>query len=290
MKTLRALAVVALWPLLAVAAVAAESVELDHRLRPDLDVVTEQIDENVVTMRVVEDRGLVARTAANGARFPVTYHTVNRQRLRFTTGAPLPDGGFSATMSVLGRRAALRLASGEERAVPGQPELDQLVMRAVVDAQGRVQQPTVQIEGVKPELLDTVRGTMASLLEQASRIQPVRVELGKSVDQDVNMQLPLPGLAPLDLKITASNRLIAVQDGQARVEMVYVMTFGVPDGPVAIEASGTGGGTLVYDIAARVTRQMDTRTLMTVRARVPDGTLEFEMNSRQTQQTQDAGR
>lgn len=290
MNTRRALGVwLWVWAL-ASAAVAAESVELDHRLRPDLDVVTEQIDENVVTMRVVEDRGLVARTAANGARFPVTYHTVNRQRLRFTTGPALPDGGFSATMAVLGRRAALRLASGEERPVPGQPELDQLVLRAVVDAQGRVQQPTVEVDGVQPELLETVRDTMASLLEQASRIRPVRVELGKSVDQDVNMQLPLPGLAPLDLKITASNRLISVQDGQARVEMVYVMSFGVPDGPVTIEASGTGGGTLVYDIAARVTRQMDTRTLMTVRAQVPDGTLEFEMNTRQTQQTMDAGR
>jgi hypothetical protein len=290
MKRLRTLRIAALWLPLAFGAVAAESVDLDYRLRANLDLVTEQVDDNVITMRVVDDRGLVARSADNGARFPMTYHTVSRQRLRFTTGAPQADGGFSASMAVLNRRTALRLPSGEERPVPGQPDMERLVMRAVIDAQGRVLPATVQVEGVQAEQLDVVRNTMARVLEQAAGVQPIRVEQGKAVDQDVSMQLPLPGLAPLDLKITATNRLIGVQDGQARVEMVYVMTFGVPDGPVKIEATGTGGGTLVYDIAARVTRQLETRTLMTVRAQVPDGTLEFEMNTRQTQQTLDAER
>jgi hypothetical protein len=110
------------------------------------------------------------------------------------------------------------------------------------------------------------------------------------VDQDVKMTVPLPELAPLELKITASNRLIEVKDGQARIEMVYVMDFGVPEGPVRMEATGTGGGTLHYDIAAKLVRRMETSTLMTVRAHVPDGTLEFQMNTRQTQQMQDAGR
>ena len=68
------------------------------------------------------------------------------------------------------------------------------------------------------------------------------------------------------------------------------MEFGVPDGPVRIEATGTGGGTMVYDIAAKMARSVETNTLMTIVADVPDGTLEFQMNTRQVQKTQAAER
>lgn len=279
-----------LWLPCAMAAAAGETVELDYRLRAERDLVVEQVDENVTTMRVVTDNGLVARTGAQGARFPLTYHTVNRQRSRYTTGALQVDGSFPATLAILSRRAMLRLASGAEQPAPGQTDMDNFVFKAVIDAQGRVQQPTLQVDGLDGERLNAVRGVMTSVLEQAARIETIRVEQGKAVDQDVNMQVPLPGLAPLDLKITATNRLIAVKEGMAQVEMVYVMAFGVPDGPVKIEATGTGGGTLVYDIAARVARRIETNTLMTIVTHMPDGTLEFQMNTRQTQHTQDAGR
>lgn len=282
--------VAALWLSSALVAAAGETIELDYRLRADRDLIAEQVDENVTTVRVLTDNGLVARTGAQGARFPLTYHTVNRQRSRYTTGALQADGSFPATLAILSRRATLRGASGDEQPAPGQADMDNLVFKAVIDAQGRVQQPTLQVDGLDAERLNAVRGVMASVLEQAARIEAIRVEEGKAVDQDVNLKVPLPGLAPLDLKVTASNRLIAVKDGMAQVEMGYVMAFGVPDGPVKIEATGTGGGTLVYDIAARVARHIETNTLMTVVTHMPDGALEFQMNTRQTQQTQDAGR
>ena len=279
-----------LWLSAALSAFAAETVELDYRLRADHDLVSEQVDENVITMRVVADRGLVARTAANGGRFPLTYHTITRQRTRYTTGPAQPDGSFAATLAVLSRQASLRLASGEERPVEGQPNMDDFVFSATIDPQGRVLQPTLSAEGADATALDTVKATMASVLEQVTRVEVVRVEPGKAAEQVMNIKVPLPGMAPLDLKINASNRLIEVKDGQARIEMVYVMEFGVPEGPVKIEATGTGGGTLHYDIAAKIARRIETNTLMTVLTHVPDGTLELQMNTRQTQQMQDAVR
>ena len=281
--------VTALWVTAASAVFALEAVELDYRLRADHDLVSEQVDENVTTMRVVADRGLVARTAANGARYPLTYHTIHRQRTRFTTGPAQPDGSFAATLAVLSRQASLRLASGEERPVEGQPNMDNFVFSATIDPLGRVLQPTLSAQASDATALDTVKATMASVLEQVTRIAVVRIEPGKAAEQVMNIKVPLPGMAPLDLKINASNRLIEVNDGQARIEMVYVMEFGVREGPVKIEATGTGGGTLHYDIAAKIARRIETNTLMTVLTHVPDGTLELQMNTRQTQQMKDAG-
>jgi hypothetical protein len=290
MNTLRTLAWLALGMLSTLSVGATESVELDYRLRPERDLVAEQVEETVTTMRVVTDRGLVARTAAQGARFPLTYHVVNRQRTRYVTGPAQPDGSFPATLSVLSRQSSLRLPSGEEQPLPGQPRLEGFEFKAVIGPQGQVLQPTLQAQGADAAALEMVRQMMAGMLEQLIRIEVITVGPGAATPQVVSMKLPLPGLGALDLKINGSNRLLEVRDGQAHVEMVYVLEFGNPEGPMKIEASGTGGGSLVYDIAQRVARRMETNTLMNVIAHVPDGTLEFQMNTRQTQQLQDGGR
>lgn len=289
MKRLRlALTALALLPA-ALGALAAESIELDYRLRADRDLVSDEVDENVTTMRVADDRGLVARNAeGGGARFPLTYHTVTRRNMRFTTGSVQADGSFPATLSILSRDAVLRVASGEERPAPGQPQMDKLVLTAVIDAQGRVQRPQLQAEGGGVQGDETLMALMSAVLEQATQVGALRLEQGQSAEQVVSMKLPLPGLAPLDLSITASNRLIEVTDGQARIQLVYVMAFGLPEGPVRLEATGTGGGSMDYDVANRIVRRMETHSLMTVLAHVPDGTLAFEMSTRQTKRVREA--
>lgn len=290
MNTLRAFSMGALWCLTALSAAATDSVELDYRLRAGRDLISEQVDEHVTTMRVAADRGMVARTAGNGTRFPLTYHAVTRQRSRYLTGPAQADGSFAASLAILSRRASLRLSTGEEQPVPGQPDLANFEFKATIDAQGQVTEPTLVAEGADAATRDAVRDMMASLLQQAARIDVVRLDAGQAVQQVVNMKVPLPGMPPLDMQVTGSNRLIAVQDGLAQVEMVYVMAFNVPEGPLKIEASGSGGGKMQYDIAAKIARNTETSTLMTILIHLPDGTLEQQVNMRQTQRVLDAAR
>lgn len=275
--------------LLALVAHAAEPVVLDYRLRPERDLVADQVDENVMTGRVLEDRGLVARAAAQGRRFPFTQHLVSRQRVRYTTGAVGPDGSFPATLAVLQRRVGYRLLSGEERLVPGQPDMDRFVFTATIDPQGRVQPKDVQgVEG-SGEQRAFAREFLSRLLEQVTRIEPLRVDSEASAQQTVDVQVPMPGLPPLTVHITTSHRLIAVEDGVAQIELVYAMAFDTPPGSARIEASGSGGGTMAYDITARLVRSMETSTLMTFVVTLPEGTLEVQANMRQTQKVSEAG-
>lgn len=274
----------ALGGLLALAAHATEPVVLDQRLRPGRDLVLDQVDENVMTVRVLEDRGLVARVAAQGGQFPFTQDLVSRQRIRYTTGAAQPDGRFAATLALLQRRVSRRLLSGEEQPLPSQPDMDHLVFTATVDAQGKVQPVELQgLEG-RDELRSFARDFLARMLEQVARIEPLRIEPGQAAQQRVDMQVPMPGLPPLAVHITASHSLIAVEDGVAQIELVYAMDFDTPQGPGRLEASGSGGGTLRYDTEARLVRAMETSTLMHITVGLPDGTLVIQANTRQTQQ------
>lgn len=278
----------ALGVLLALAAHATEPVVLDQRLRPGRDLVVDQVDENVMTVRVLEDRGVVERVAAQGGLFPFTQHLINRQRIRFTTGAVRPDGGFAATVALLQRRVSRRLLTGDEVPLPSQPDMDHLVFTASVDAQGKVQPVDLQgLEG-RDELRGFARDFLARLLEQVAHIAPLRIEPGQAAQQRVDMQVPMPGLPPLTVHITTSHRLIAVEDGVAQIEMVYAMDFDAPQGPGRIDASGSGGGTLDYDVAAQRVRTMQTNTLMRITVGLPDGTLEVQANTRQTQRTDPA--
>lgn len=263
-------------------------IDLDYRLRADRDLVAEHVDESVTQVRVTDDRGLVERVAADGGRFPLTLHVIQRQRLRFTTGPAQADGGFPATLTLLDRRTSLRLPSGDEVPTSRAPSLDNFKFQATVDPQGRLLTPTVQTPTPGAEGVDIAASVLATLLDQAARVETLRLEEGRPAQQEVNTTVQLPGLAALDLKITASNRLLDVSDGTARIELLYVLDFGVPEGPVRIEARGTGGGTMRYDVAAKVVRSMETRTLMTVLAHVPDGTLEFQMNTHQARTVSDA--
>lgn len=279
----------ALGGLLALAAHAAEPVVLDYRLRPERDLVADQVDENVMTVRVLDDRGLVARAAAQGRQFPFTQHLVSRQRIRYTTGAAGPDGSFPATLAILQRRVSRKLLSGEELPVPGQPDMDRFVFTATIDPQGRVQPKDVQgVEGGE-ELRAFAREFLSRLLEQVARIEPLRIDPEESAQQKVDVQVPMPGLPTLTVHITTSYRLIAVEDGVAQIELVYAMAFDTPPGSARVEASGSGGGTLAFDIAASLVRSMATSTLMTIVVTLPEGTLEVQANSRQTQTVGEAG-
>ncbi|MCB2018385.1 MAG: hypothetical protein KDF54_12880 [Hydrogenophaga sp.] len=283
MKGLRRGMLAALTLAHALVASAADAVDIDYRLRADRDVIAEHVVEDITSVKVLVDKGLVARSEASGFRLPNSRHVVSRERYRFTTGPAEADGSFRATLSVLDRQTSLRQFNGEEQPVPNLPNLDDLKFQANVDAQGKLGQPSLQAPGLEGERREAVQLLLASVLEQATRVDPLRVETDKPAQQSFRMKLPLPGVPPIDLRMSITNRLIDVVDGQARIELVYVMDFQLPDGPMKMDASGSGGGTMLYDTSTRLASRIETSTLLNIVTELPDGTLEMQMNSRRTQ-------
>lgn len=262
-----------------------DDILLSQRLLPGRSLLVESSTEAITQIRVLEDRGIVARQAAQGARFPVQLHLVTRQTVRHTTTAAGSDGHYAARMEFLSKTSAIRLPNGEERPVPERQSLVGSVVNAQLDPEGRLKPQTVVVSGGSEESRQLLQPVLSRVLEQVASIPDLRVGRAAFTPQTLRLQIPVAGITTLDLNMDVLYRLVDLKDGEADIEMQYRMTFGAPAAPLGMQATGTGGGRMRYGVAERLTRQHESGTLMTFTLTLPDGTLEMTLNSREKQTT-----
>lgn len=257
-------------------------VDLDYRLQPDRDLTTETLIDGTTTMRVIEDRGIVARSNGRLSSRPTTLRVRTRQAIRFVTGSLQADGSFAAEMHYVDKRSTVQLPDGSEQLVPEPAPLKGVRVHATVEPGGRLREGSVRITGVGAALGDAFEATIAGALSQAAAIEPLRLTRGEGVSQRMSMQLPVPGVASLDIQVLVVNRLVSVEDGLARIQQVYSMEFGAPASGLTMRAEGSGGGHLLYDIASRTVASGETGMLVKITLDTPEGLIEVHLDTRQT--------
>ncbi len=268
---------------LTVACAKAAEVELDYRLQPERDLTTELVTEAVTTFRVLEDRGIVAKSNGRLSSQPTTVHIIDRQSLRYITGRAEQDGRFPVEMLYLEKTMHMKGADGLEHQLPNKTPLKGVRVAATVEVGGKVSEGTVQVTGVEASLAQPMRQTMAAAITQAAAIEPILLSQGRSVPQEIAMQLPIAGITTLELKTHISNQLLGVEGGVARIQQIYSMNFGTPAGAIKMSAEGSGGGTLQYEVLTKTLLSSESGTLMKFILDTHEGVVEMQMNSKQSQ-------
>jgi hypothetical protein len=258
-------------------------VELSYRLRPDRDLTANSVADAITTMRVLDDRGIVAKSNGRLSSRPTTIQITSTQAFRYITGSAQPDGTFSVEMRYLDKTTHLKGPDGREQLLPEKTPLKGLRVVATVEQGGTVREGSVALSGLEPALAEPLRQMMATVLTQAASIEPIWLAQGRVIPQEVAMQVPLPGIATLSLKMRISNRLLGVEGGVARIQQIYGMDFGTPAGAMKMAAEGTGGGTMLYEVATQTLLSSDTGTLMRITLDTPEGLVEVQLNSKQSQ-------
>lgn len=261
------------------------AVELSYRLQPDRDLTIDSVADSITTLRVLEDRGIGAMSSGRLSSRPTTVQIIGTQRFRYITGSVQPDGSFSVEMRYLDKTTRLKGADGQEQLLPEKTPLKGLRVNATVEPGGKVSESSVALAGLEPSITEPLRQTMASILAQAASIQPIRLSHDRSVQQEMSMQIPLPSIATLNVKMHISNRLLAVTDGIAHIQQIYSMGFGTPTGGMMVTAEGSGGGTMLYEIATQILLSSETSTMMKVVLEVAGGVIEVQVNSKQSRKT-----
>ena len=266
---------------------AGDSIELDYRLQPGRDLLSESVTDGITTVRIREDRGLMAKAAAKGVKFPHTMHIVKRQNMRHRTGPREKDGSFLAEMQFLGESTHLKLPNGHEEAVPDKLNMKDVQLKARIKADGSIPEHTITVEGGDPSSHQFLRPILVSVLQQAANIPPVRIQDGVSSPQDVALQIPVPGLATLSMKMRIFYKLLEVVNGVAKVEMVYVLELDSPTAGFKLKADGSGGGVMLYEMGTRTALSIKSTIVMTFVADTPEGVIEVRMNTQQSQFTKE---
>jgi hypothetical protein len=264
-------------------AAGAEEVVLDYRLQPDRDVRSEMVTQATTSMRVVEDRGLVAKSNGRLSAQALSFLATQRQSVAFATGKAGVDGSFAARVRFLSKSSELTLPDGSTQPLPDRASLAGARLEVVVERDGTLRKDSAQIFGASEEHAGLVRDVMVSVVNQAASMPALRLAKGQSTPQDLALRIPLPGVGHVDMKMRIHHRLIAVEDGVARIDLVYSMDFGGPTPGVKMSAHGTGGGTMRYDLARKLAIGSETRTMMKFTIESPDGVLEMEMVSQESQ-------
>lgn len=272
--------------LLATGAQAAEEVVLEPRPQPGRDLRTDLVVDSIHTLRVLEDRGIVARSDGRLSSGPVTAQVVGRQAFRLVTGAADAAGRFPVELTYLDKRTELRTPDGRLITLTDSLPWQRARVQALLEPDGRLVAGTVSVTGVDGAVAEPTQRILAEVLAQASAVEPVTLGPGRSATQRVTMKLPVPGIATVDVTMQITSQLLGVEAGVARVQQVYGMDFGVPDGPLRLRADGSGSGTLRYEVATRTLLSSESHTLMKLVFDGPDGVVEAQMVGRQSQTTQ----
>jgi hypothetical protein len=265
-----------------------ERVELTYRLQPSQDVITENTIEGVTTIRVTEDRGVVAKSGGRLSQLPTTIVMKRKQSLRYVNRDPEPDGSFSAEMRFLEQRTSIQGPDGQEKVLPERTALSGLSVVAVIERDGSIRPGSTRVFGLEAPMAEQLIPTVQGVLAQAASIPSITLSFQEPVSQQIQMQVPVPGLASLEIKMMVTSKLLSIDDGIARIQQIHSMDFGLAPSGMKMSADGSGGGSMLYDTRSRTVLSNDSFTLMRMTFEMPEGIVEVRMNLNQLQQTRPA--
>jgi hypothetical protein len=260
-----------------------EPIEINYRLRPDRDLTAESVADAITTTRVLVDRGIVAKSGGRLSSRPTTVHIVQKHTYQYITGSPQADGSFTSEMRYLDKTTSVRGPDGQEQNIPERVPLKGVRVLATVDADGKLRPGSTEVTGIDARLLEPFRQSLVGVLSQFASIPPLVLTRGQSVPQEMSLQVPVPGIANLQLKMQTANQLLDVEGGVARIQQIYSLDFGIPSGSAKITAEGSGGGSMLYQVSSQTLLSSESGMLMKLVMDTADGVIEMQLNSRQVQ-------
>lgn len=270
------------------AAASGESVLLDYRLQPRRDLSSVEVSEMTTTVRVVEDRGIVAKSNGRLTTGPMALQITSRQDTRLITSPPAADGSFSVEVRMTRRTVTAKEDAGREQKIETPLPEGGLAMVAVVEQDGKIRANSLTLTGAPAEVAEPLRTALAKALEQATLMEPITLTRGAFVPQDMSLPFPIPGFGLLEMKTRTLNRLLGVDAGVARIEQVVNVEFTAGGASLKSSGQGSGGGTMLYEPSTRTLLSSEGTLQAKVVIDLPDGVLQIDVQMKQDQKMRNA--
>lgn len=207
---------------------------------------------------------LAEKSRQRGVQFPIRVSNYATTKLMRATGPLRADNTYTYESKVVDYTAYSEDAQGKRIPVQGNAlKRTGLLLKGNVDAKGEI-----NIESVTaPNITDQERKVIDSALKPISDainravIGPDKpLKIGDGYTQQIPMALPIPGQQPLKLAIEATYKLIRIVKNIAFFDIIMRMQADMKgaDPSFHLDMSGSGKGSMQYDIKSQLQVSSDT--------------------------------
>lgn len=254
---------------------AAQTVKLTLLPQPGRIVDIHNEDSSKMILNLIGDSELIENNRARGVTFPLQIDTRRRSHQEMVTSPKKNDASFSFRFNFL--EASTESVDKDGNVLPirdAQSEFIGSTLNAEIGADGEFKSIAIEGKNVTPELKSLLPQIIESLSGSNKSLEGAQVSLGESINQDFSLDMPMPKLQPIKLSGTTTYTLISVNDGIAQFQMKTIFTLGKNPEEVQIEASGSGTGTMEYDVKKQLMRKLLSVTSM--KLKIIAGQLQIE--------------
>lgn len=263
---------------------AQDRVTIRFRPLPGQQIESTSEDDTHMQMRVLDDRGIGKKFAANGVRLPLDLSMRERSRFQLLAEAAAADGSFGLEMAYLEKSTQLKLPDGRLQKLPDRSPLMGARASARMGPTGALLPGSVRLQGGPPDEATqaAVLGVLKAMLETLAQLEDVEVGGQVASPQRVQIPLPLPGIGQLNLDMLILYRLLGMRDGVADIESIYTLSMKSPSAGLKLSMNGGGGGRMRYEPATRLVRDQTNHMTVTMEIDGPDGRIGFNLRTQQS--------
>ena len=230
---------------------------------------------NVSSVRFVADKETLARLWNAGLKNPTRSTSEQTMIETVTTGKMAPDSSFFIRMVVDSFGDDIRI-NGVQKSSQDVPSLSGMEASGVYTKDGRIMY--LRVEGGK--LDDDMRNAIAATVEKSLgdiKYPDAPIAIGDSFQQQIPLDLPVPGFNPVHLQMTITYKLVRVDGDTAYFDNGYKMEMNQNTGEYKLDVEGSGTGTLKHNLSRNFFIEHSSHLRMT--ARIKTDNLEIDESS-----------
>ena len=205
-------------------------------------VNTEALSDDFIDMEGSES--IVDKLKENGLQFPLKVLGTQSIEQKIITGKCQSDSSFSITMNIE-KIDSRNTTNGVEKTDTTKNIFKKLVMEAVYHpVKGTT---NFSLRGLNiPENFKSVLTKMMESMLNKLNFPEKELKIGDSFDLELPMQIPIPGVEKIEIKIVSTYILEKVEKNDLIFSTKSKMIISQNDPIIKLEATGEGSGSFVY--------------------------------------------
>lgn len=208
----------------------------------------------------------IDKIKASGIVLPMVTENTSRFSTKTTTGTSDSNKNFKAIMEY-GEIESIDKLNGEEN--KSSSPISGLIIKGQYNENNNFKIDTMISETLDQNLKNTLRTSLEGI-QSHIKFPDKPMKVGESFDQNIPMNIPIAGVAPVKVNINTNYKLTQIKESQADFDIRQTVTLDMDSNQLEVKASGGGKGRAEYDIEKMYIVKNETNLELNLTVKVSD--------------------